>query len=440
VTFRDRIDGALGDPATLEAIYGDALAAGQAAAFTSAMEAAYAASPDNPLLGAWHYRLAAQTPRQGDRAISWPAAIGLAIANGLVFWGLSAEQLVIEVGRQGAVPILAFLWAPISAAFVMAFLAVGGRRRATLAGLLALAAIGLGLYPLWARTLIGDDMLAEHYVLLAILHLTLLAWSATGLFVLVGRTGTDDRFAFLTRSLHVFVMAGLLAIAGAIFVAVTVGLFAALSITLPSEVVRLLVAGGGGLIPVIAVAIVYDPSMPPAEQPLDDGLGRVIVTLMRLLLPLTLIVLVIYVALIPFRFWEPFQDRDVLLIYNVTIFAILALLVGAAPSPGDTLGPAMRRWLPWLLVSIEVLAILLSVYELAAIAYRTLDGGLTVNRLAILGWNLVNAAILGGLVVGQARAGRDGWAGSMRRTLGRGMPLYAAWALFVVVAMPWLFR
>ena len=39
-------------------------------------------------------------------------------------------------------------------------------------------------------------------------------------------------------------------------------------------------------------------------------------------MPLTLIVLVVYLAFIPFRFWEPFQNRDVLIIYNGMLFAV----------------------------------------------------------------------------------------------------------------------
>ena len=142
-------------------------------------------------------------------------------------------------------------------------------------------------------------------------------------------------------------MAGLFAIAGGIFTAITVGLFEALAVTLPEVVMRLIVFGGVGLIPVLAVAVIYDPGVTPAEQSFDEGLSKVIATLMRVLLPLTLIVLVVYLAFIPFRFWEPFQNRDVLIIYNAMLFAVIALLVGATPiKPADAGAGAARLAAP----------------------------------------------------------------------------------------------
>mgnify|MGYP002476227443 CR=1 FL=1 len=86
------------------------------------------------------------------------------------------------------------------------------------------------------------------------------------------------------------------------------------------------------------------------------------------------------------------------------------------------------------------LATLVSLYALAAIAYRTWEGGITLNRLTILGWNLINIGILVGLLVRQVKADNRTWAVSMHAAFGMGMPVYVAWALFVVLAMPWLFR
>lgn len=52
--------------------------------------------------------------------------------------------------------------------------------------------------------------------------------------------------------------------------------------------------------------------------------------------------LVVYLGFIPFRFWEPFQNRDVLIIYNAMLFAVIALLVGVTPIEPATLAPALR--------------------------------------------------------------------------------------------------
>ena len=100
---------------------------------------------------------------------------------------------------------------------MLALLVIGGDRRPRLAALLAAAILALGLYPLWAHTLIGDSTLERHYLDQAVFHLALLAWAAVGIFVLRRRADTSNRFAFLIKSLEIFILAGLFAIAGGIF-------------------------------------------------------------------------------------------------------------------------------------------------------------------------------------------------------------------------------
>ncbi len=48
----------------------------------------------------------------------------------------------------------------------------------------------------------------------------------------------------------------------------------------------------------------------------------------------------------------PFRDRDVLIVYNVMLFAILGLLLGATPLRADAVSPRLGRALrgassPW---------------------------------------------------------------------------------------------
>ena len=440
MSYLDRIHTVGADPEALEQTYRDAIKHGEDAAFTGAVEAAYAEQPDDLLLGAWHFRLAYDLVQPVRRSIPWLAAIILAAANGLLFWWLSSDQFRIAATGEEYLPVLLLVWAPISAVFVMALLVAGGHPRSRLALLLGAAALLLAIYPLWARTLIGAPVFQRQYVDLMVFHLPLLAWAAVGSFVLSGRADTPNRFAFLIKSLEIFIMAGLFAIAGGIFTVITVGLFAALAVTLPQLVVRLIVAGGAGLIPVLAVAVIYDPAADPAAQSFDEGLSKVIATLMRALLPLTLFVLVVYVLFIPFRFWEPFQNRDVLIVYNAMLFAVLALLVGATPIRPATLAPGLRIWLRRGLVAVALLAALVSLYALAAIVYRTWQGGVTLNRLTVIGWNLVNFGILAVLLVRQVKADERNWPAALQTAYGVGMPVYVVWALVVVLVTPWFFR
>jgi hypothetical protein len=202
----------------------------------------------------------------------------------------------------------------------------------------------------------------------------------------------------------------------------------------------LIAAGGFGLLPVLAVASVYDPTVSPSEQDFEQGLSKFIATMMRLLLPLTLGVLVIYIFVIPFNFLEPFENRDVLIIFNLMLFAIMGLLVGATPIRGDDLSSKLQKWLRNGILAVAILAVLVSIYALSATVYRTLDGGITMNRLTIIGWNSINIVILIGLIYKQFQDGREQWIASLQSVFSLGTNAYLVWATFLLLAIPWLFR
>ena len=162
--------------------------------------------------------------------------------------------------------------------------------------------------------------------------------------------------------------------------------------------------------------------------------------MMRLLLPLTLGVLVIYIVVIPFNFFEPFINRDVLIIYNLMLFAIMALLLGAAPISGTDLTPQLQKWLRRGIISVAILAGLISLYALSATIFRTVEGGWTINRLTIIGWNSINILILIWLAIQQFRTTFENWIDSLHSVFSIAATAYMTWGLLVVIVIPWLFR
>lgn len=435
------------NPEEMELAYQQAVKAGEQPAFAEAVEASYAASRDNLLLAAWHYRLAHAAATIKGRVIAWGWALPLGVLNGLLLWLLSDDQRFaikftnpLNGQLYSLFPTVLLLAAPVSAVLIALFLTLAGKRRpgrvlAVGLGLAAGAAYVLLLFPrIWPR------LFQEQYLSLMVLHLGLLAWAGVGLVALARGDGREQRFAFLVKSLEAAVVAGLLAIAGGLFTAITFGLFNALGIQPPEWVVRLFLAGGGGLIAVVAVALVYDPRATPAQQSFDEGLSKLVALLMRLLLPLAVGVLVVYLGFIPFNWRQPFENRDVLLIFNALLFAVVALLMGATPVYGVELGERAQTWLRRGVIALAGLTLLVGVYALAAILYRTANGRITPNRLLFIGWNVVNIAILAILLIGQARAGRPRWLGAVQRTFAVGIVLYLVWAVAGLLTPPWLFR
>lgn len=434
------------EPEQMEIAYQTARRTGRADDFRQAVDALYADAPDSPLFAAWHYRLLHEDERKSGAPVGWAWAVPLALLNGLIFWWLSDDKRFVfritsPFSGEGSdfIPVIIPLAGPVAALFVLLYLAATGNRRwRALAGVAA-ALAGVVVYVIFVYPLAGPRPFQEQYLTLMAMHLPLLAWAGAGVFLAGLRRNPANRFAFLIKSFEIFIMAGLFVIAGGLFTGVTFGLFGALNIEPPVLVQRLFIAGGGGLIPVLAVAVLYNPAAPPREQAFDAGLSKLVALLLRLLLPLTLLVMLVYLGFIPFNFREPFENRDVLIIYNGMLFAVMALLVGATPVDRAELSPAVQIWLRRGIVAVAALALLISLYALAAIVYRTAMDRLTPNRLTFIGWNLVNLGLLGWLLIVQARAGKEGWLAGLQRTFSRGAEVYTVWTLLVILALPWLF-
>jgi hypothetical protein len=329
-------------------------------------------------------------------------------------------------------------WAPVSAICVMIFLVLAGALGWPRVVLIGAALLSLTLYAHLAIPWLDAIRFPNQYETLMTLHLPLLAWAGVG-GALLWHANTGNRFAFLLKSLEVFVVGGVFGIAVGLFIAITAGLFEALGIELHDAAMRVLVMGVGGLLPVLTVAIVYDPSRLPAEQPFGEGMNKLVTTILRVLLPLTLLVLLIYTALIPFNFWAPFENREVLIVYSAMLFAVVALLAGITPAAGQRLEPNVARWLRRGMLAVAALALLVGSYALAAIVYRTWVGVWTPNRLTFIGWNSINLALLGTMLLGLARGGDAAWPQAVRAVLSKGMIVYVGWVVWTIVGVPLLF-
>jgi hypothetical protein len=444
MSYHDKVGALAQDAEQMEQVYHAALKAGETEDFEQAIDDSYRSAPGNLLYAAWFHRLKHAAAQAKGTVVAWAWVIPLAVINGLLFWWLSADRFTITIeGFRGTerdfLPAVFILAASLSALFVLIYLTAVGRKRWPVSALIGILLLAAGAYVLLTYPQTGPVPFQEQYLTLMVMHLPLLAWAGVGVFLVARHRDPINRFSFLIKSLEVFILGGLFVIAGGLFTAITFGLFEALDVDLPEVVQRLFIAGGGGLIPVVATAVIYNPTLPPVEQAFDEGLSKLVALLMRILLPLTLLVLLVYLAFIPFNFRAPFENRDVLIIYNGMLFAVVALLVGATPVSLAGIAPRVRHWLRLGIIAVAALALIVSLYALAAILYRTFLDRLTPNRLAFIGWNVVNIGLLFLVLLLQARAGEGRWLQRLFRAYSAGTVAYAVWTLTVILAIPWVF-
>ncbi|MDX1418086.1 MAG: hypothetical protein R3293_28045, partial [Candidatus Promineifilaceae bacterium] len=445
MSYLDKIYTLAADAEQMEQVYQSAAAAGETEAFQKAIVTGHESQPDNLLFAAWYYRLIAAASQAKEYVVAWAWVIPLAVINGLLLWLLADENrfmITIEgfLGRsEDFIPMIFLLAAPVTAVFVLIFLTIVGRKNWRLSALISLILLAATAYVLLIYPRLGIPFLQRQYLSLMVMHLALLTWAGVGLFLLHNHRDPANYFSFLIKSLEAFIFGGLFLIAGVLFTGITVGLFEALTITMPAQIMRLFAAGGLGLVAVIAVAVIYNPALPPARQSFDEGLSKLIALLMRFMLILTLVVLLVYLLFILFNFRAPFETREVLVVYNAMLFAIIALLVGATPVSLTGISPRLAGWLRRGIIAVAALALIISLYALAAIVYRTAVDRLTPNRLTFIGWNVINIGLLFLLLIFQWRAKAGQWLQGLYRAFKAGAIAYAVWTAVVILALPWMF-
>ncbi len=423
------------NPNLLENLYRQAQQEDKTVDFATGLDTCYRQEPDNMLLAAWFYRLQQTAGRETTRSVNWKLAVPLAIVLSLIFWALSLDRF--QLNFADGVPYLAQIWSLIAGSLLVVFLIVAARhsyKRAlgVFGGFLFFGAYVL-LFSIWPND--------RNYQLLAAVHLPLLAWIGVGMAVLGRRAGHANRFAFLIKSIEVLVVGGIYLIGGAVFAALTFGLFQTIDVQIPEPVEKLIFPGGTGLIMLLATASTYEPRLAPVAQNFRHGLSRLVSTLMRLLMPLALLVLVVfgYFILQPDNFWIPFNDRDALITYNALLFAIVFLLLGAIPVSPDDLPAKTQALLRQGIIAVASLTVLISMYAMSATIYRTYLGTITMNRLTVMGWNVINIGLLLLLVFWLLRAGQNDWVRAAQVTFSLGMIPYIAWTIFVILSVPFIF-
>jgi len=373
---------------------------------------------------------------------AWPLAIMLSIALGIVFRLTTWHSMGVTFlpgyvwGPAAGVAILLYLW--LARGRLRAAGTVEGETASPGPAQVAWAVLVITGFVTNALTFAPERL--GSLALLSAIHLPALTWLVMGVVVLGRVEDPLERFATVVKSIEVLVTGAIYAGVVVIFSGVTVGLLMALQVKIPPPVVPWTFAFLLGLIPVLAVASVYDPRLRPAAQRFGGGVTRIFLIVARLFLPLTLLVLLLVAVILPTRFGVLSENRETLLIFNAMLFAVMLLIVGATPLRADDLAPRAGTWLRRGIAAVALTAAVISAYALVAILSRTAQGGLTVNRLTVIGWNVVNLAALFLLLLRQLRPGRGGWVRALHAAFGEGLALYALWTAFVLVALPHLAR
>ncbi len=291
---------------------------------------------------------------------------------------------------------------------------------AVIAAVLAAGAVFANAYPFAADAAT---------MTLTALHLPVLGWLAVGVASAGGAwRAVTKRMEFTRFTGEWFITYVLIALGGGVLAALTIGSFQAIGVDAEPFVTSWVIPCGAMAATIVAAWLVE------SRRNLVGGLAPM---LARVFTPLFAILLV---ALLVGVIWSRgFVDveRELLILFDAMLVLVVALLLYAFSARDPKAAPDFFDRLQLVLMGS---ALAVDIFALVSIAVRLSEYGLSANKVAALGLNLillVNLAWAANLQVGFLRSRRafaevETW--QMRYLL-----VYAVWAAIVVVVFPPLF-
>ena len=400
---------ALDDPHALEALYHT-----RRARFRDWLADALLQEPESETLGVWEARLR-YTPASGSAPVPFWGMLLLCLVAGflirfpdLFLVSSAARSLVIRFDPH-------ILTTALVACFV--FRVESPRIRGVVAtGLLAAFGI-LALLP---------DHEGSASILMALLHMPVLLLSLLGLaFTGTRWQETDARLEFLRYLGEIGILSTLILIGGVLLTLVTFGLFGLIGIDIELWYLQNIVPVGSVCAPIVATYL---------HETVLGRQSRIAELIARVFSPLFLVTIAVYLVMTLLEGKNPGTDRDVLIFFNGLLLLIWGLAVFSLSGASKMRPSLSARVVPLLLVAITLV---IDAITLSAILFRLMEHGLTPNRVAVTGANLV---VFGHLlcILKAGFAGRD--SDAIPLAVARYLPVYPLWSLFIVVGLPLLFR
>jgi hypothetical protein len=310
-------------------------------------------------------------------------ALGLAVAAGAAMkipalFGLPFDA---EPGRAFYPRNISFLILPFITAYFAWDRPLARSGRIALAGVFAVAAAVVNVYP-FVFSPKGEP---PHTFILTMLHLPIALWLAVGVAYVGGRwRGNERRMDFIRFTGELFIYYVLIALGGAVLIALTIALFEAIGIKAEWWVQNWIVPCG------VAGAAVVATWLVEAKQSVIENMAPV---LTRIFTPLFALLLFVFIVTMVVTGRAIDVKREILIAFDLLLVVVFGLLLYSISARDAEAPPGLLDWIQLTLVGA---ALVVDVLALWAIGTRISEFGFSPNRVAALGENIVLLANLSG--------------------------------------------
>ncbi|UOQ66934.1 hypothetical protein [Hymenobacter volaticus] len=267
-------------------------------------------------------------------------------------------------------------------------------------------------------------------LILACIHLPLLLWAILGFSYIGGNLASPQRrLDFLRYNGDLVVMTTIILIAGGLMSAITMGLFQLIGLRIEEFYIEYIVVWGLAAAPIVGTYLV---------QTNPQLVSKVSPVIAKVFTPLVLTMLVIYLAAVVYTGKDPYNDRDFLLIFNALLIGVMAIILFSIV---ETSKNSNNKIEILMLLGISIVTIVINSIALSAILFRISEWGITPNRLAVLGGNiliLMNLLLVTYRLFKTVKNRKE--IDNVEISIVSFLPIYALWTTLVIFVFPLLFN
>lgn len=264
---------------------------------------------------------------------------------------------------------------------------------------------------------------------LSALHIPIALWLLVGMAYAGTRwSEVGGRMDFIRFSGELFIYYVLIALGGGLLTGFTAMVFYAIGIEIEYFIQTWLIPCGA------MGAVIVGAWLVEAKQSVVENMAPV---LTRLFTPLFTLMLLAFLGALVFTGNGIDLEREVLIGFDLMLVVVLALLLYSVSARDPHTPPSAFDWVQ---VTLVVCALLADAVALWAISARISEFGVSPNRVAALGMNLILLVNLAwsAVLYTQFLRGQGSFA-ALERWQTSYLPVYAGWAAIVVVVFPPLF-
>jgi hypothetical protein len=277
------------------------------------------------------------------------------------------------------------------------------------------------------------NLLPNNYndsIILSCIHLPIFLWMIAGyLFVGGELRGSQKKIDYLRFNGDFVVMTAIIMLSGFLFSAITIGLFSLIGINIEEFYGEKIAVWGLSAVPILVTYLVKN------NPQLVNKISPVIA---RIFTPIVFVTLLIFLVTIIYTDKNLYDDRNFLMIFNALLIGVMAIILFSITEATKKKNEKINLIF---LVGLSMLTIIVNGIALSAIVFRINEFGITPNRLAVIGANLlifVNllfvAFKLFMILKGKSELHK------VEIVIALFIPIYGIWAALVTFFLPLLFN